>query len=402
MLPMAHRACPLRRPTTNPRSIQVMASIDLDEVHAALAKVEDPEIHRPITDLGMVKSVDIDGDRVKVAIYLTVSGCPMKDTITQRVTLAVGSVRGVRHVDVELDVMNDEQRKAMKTSLRGGQEEKQIPFAQPGNRTHVYAIASGKGGVGKSSVTTNLGAAMAARGLSVGIVDADIYGHSIPGLLGITASPTVVEGMIMPPVGHGVRAISMLPFKPGGHSQPVAFRGPMLHRALQQFLADVWWGDLDVLLLDLPPGTGDIAISTAQLLPDAQLVVVTTPQSAAADVAVRAGMLAEQTHQSVAGVIENMSGFPCPHCGEPVDIFGVGGGTRVAEELSAGLGTSVPLMGRIPFDMRLREGGDRGEPLVLADPDAPASATLIDIAMRLGNKPRGLVGQSLGLSPAGR
>jgi ATP-binding protein involved in chromosome partitioning len=379
-----------------------MAKIDLDEVNAALAKVEDPEIHRPITDLGMVKSVDIDGDRVKVAIYLTVSGCPMKDTITQRVTLAVGSVRGVRHVDVELDVMNDEQRKSMKMSLRGGQEEKEIPFSQPGNRTHVYAIASGKGGVGKSSVTTNLAVAMASRGLSVGIVDADIYGHSIPGQLGITTAPTVVEGMIMPSEGHGVRAISMLPFKPGGSSQPVAFRGPMLHRALQQFLADVWWGDLDVLLLDLPPGTGDIAISTAQLLPGAQLVVVTTPQAAAADVAIRAGMLAEQTHQSVAGVIENMSGFPCPHCGEPVDIFGVGGGARVAEELSAGLGTSVPLLGRIPFDMRLREGGDKGEPLVLVDPDAPASATLIDIAMRLGNKPRGLVGQSLGLSPAGR
>lgn len=379
-----------------------MAKIDLDEVNAALAKVEDPEIHRPITDLGMVKSVEINGDRVKVAIYLTVSGCPMKDTITQRVTLAVGSVRGVRHVDVELDVMNDEQRKAMKSSLRGGQEEKEIQFAQPGNRTHVYAIASGKGGVGKSSVTTNLAVAMASRGLSVGIVDADIYGHSIPGQLGITTAPTVVEGMIMPSEGHGVRAISMLPFKPGGSSQPVAFRGPMLHRALQQFLADVWWGDLDVLLLDLPPGTGDIAISTAQLLPDAQLVIVTTPQSAAADVAIRAGMLAEQTHQSVAGVIENMSGFPCPHCGEPVDIFGVGGGARVAEELSAGLGTTVPLLGRIPFDMRLREGGDKGEPLVLVDPEAPASATLIDIAMRLGNKPRGLIGQSLGLTPAGR
>lgn len=379
-----------------------MAKIDLDDVNAALAKVEDPEIHRPITDLGMVKSVDIDGDRVKVAIYLTVSGCPMKDTITQRVTLAVGSVRGVRHVDVELDVMNDEQRKAMKMSLRGGQEEKEIQFSQPGNRTHVYAIASGKGGVGKSSVTTNLAVAMAARGLSVGIVDADIYGHSIPGLLGITTAPTVVEGMIMPSEGFGVRAISMLPFKPGGSSQPVAFRGPMLHRALQQFLADVWWGDLDVLLLDLPPGTGDIAISTAQLLPGAQLVIVTTPQSAAADVAIRAGMLAEQTHQSVAGVIENMSGFPCPHCGEPVDIFGVGGGARVAEELSAGLGTSVPLLGRIPFDMRLREGGDKGEPLVLVDPDAPASVTLIDIAMRLGSKPRGLIGQSLGLTPAGR
>jgi len=243
---------------------------------------------------------------------------------------------------------------------------------------------------------------MAAAGHTVGIVDADIYGHSIPGLLGITTAPTVVEGMIMPSEAYGVRAISMLPFKPGGSSQPVAFRGPMLHRALQQFLSDVWWGDLDVLLLDLPPGTGDIAMSTAQLLPSASLVVVTTPQAAAADVAVRAGMLAEQLQQKVTGVIENMSGFPCPHCGEPIDLFGVGGGARVAEQLSAGLGTSVPLMGRVPFDPRLRIGGDAGQPLVLADPDAPAAAMLIDMAARLAGKPRGLVGQSLGLTPAGR
>lgn len=379
-----------------------MASINPEDIQAALAKVEDPEIHRPITDLGMVKSVDIDGGVVKVAIFLTVSGCPMKDTITQRITIAVGSVRGVSEVQVELDVMNDEQRKKLRSTLQGGREEKEIVFTQPGNRTHVYAITSGKGGVGKSSITVNLAVAMAAAGHTVGIVDADIYGHSIPGLLGITTAPTVVEGMIMPSEAYGVRAISMLPFKPGGSSQPVAFRGPMLHRALQQFLSDVWWGDLDVLLLDLPPGTGDIAMSTAQLLPSASLVVVTTPQAAAADVAVRAGMLAEQLKQKVTGVIENMSGFPCPHCGEPIDLFGVGGGARVAEQLSAGLGTSIPLMGRVPFDPRLRIGGDAGQPLVLADPDAPAAAMLIDMAARLAGKPRGLVGQSLGLTPAVR
>ena len=378
-----------------------MARIDPEEIQAALAKVEDPEIHRPITDLGMVKSVDIDGDRVRIGIYLTVSGCPMKDTITQRVTLAVGSVRGVKHVDVDLDVMSDAQRKAMREKLQGGPE-KEIPFTKPGNRTHVYAITSGKGGVGKSSVTVNLAVAMAAQGMTVGIVDADIYGHSIPGLLGITTPPTVVEGMIMPSEAYGVRAISMLPFKPGGSTEPVAFRGPMLHRALQQFLTDVWWGDLDVLLLDLPPGTGDIAISTAQLLPHAELVVVTTPQLGSSDVAVRAGTLAEQTHQKVLGVVENMSSFPCPHCGEPLDLFGVGGGDLVAEQLTSALGTDVPVLGRIPFDPRLREGGDKGEPLVLAQPDAPASMALAAIADSLASKPRGLAGMQLGISPSGR
>jgi ATP-binding protein involved in chromosome partitioning len=243
---------------------------------------------------------------------------------------------------------------------------------------------------------------MAAQGLSVGLVDADVYGHSIPRILNAMDPPTMVEGMIMPPQSYGVRVISMLPFKPGGVAQPVAFRGPMLHRALEQFLSDVWWGDLDVLLLDLPPGTGDIAISTAQLLPGAELVIVTTPQAASADVAVRAGTLAAQTHQKVAGVIENMSSFPCPHCGEPMDLFGIGGGQLVASMIGSELGTEVPLLGQIPFDVALREGGDSGQPLVLSTPDAPAAVVLRTIAELLGRKPRGLAGMSLGLTPAGR
>lgn len=374
----------------------------LDAINAALALVKDPEIHRPITELGMLKSVDIAADgRVTVGVYLTVAGCPMRDTITERVTTAVMGVAGVTGVQVDLDVMSDEQRAAMKASLRGA-EDKQIPFNQPGSMTRVYAIASGKGGVGKSSVTANLAAAMAQLGLSVGLVDADIYGHSIPRMLDALDAPTMVEGMIMPPSGYGVRVISMLSFKPGGITQPVAFRGPMLHRALEQFLTDVWWGDLDVLLLDLPPGTGDIAISTAQLLPGAELVVVTTPQIAAADVAVRAGTLAEQTHQKVAGVIENMSSFPCPHCGEPMDLFGMGGGALVAEQISKVLGTEVPVLGQIPFDVALREGGDAGRPLVISNPDAPASVAFREIAERLGRRPRGLAGMSLGITPARR
>ncbi len=374
----------------------------VEAVTAALATVNDPEINRPITELGMLKSVDVAADgSVRVAVYLTVSGCPMRDTITERVTAAVSVLPGVTRVDVELDVMSDEQRQAMKATLRG-HGEREIPFAQPGSLTRVYAIASGKGGVGKSSVTANIAVAMAQDGLTVGLVDADVYGHSIPRMLNALDAPTMVEGMIMPPQSYGVRVISMLPFKPGGVSQPVAFRGPMLHRALQQFLADVWWGDLDILLLDLPPGTGDVAISTAQLLPNAEIVVVTTPQPAAADVAVRAGTLAEQTHQKVAGVVENMSSFPCPHCGEPLDLFGFGGGAMVAETISKQLGTDVPLLGQIPFDVRLREGGDSGQPLVLSQPDAPASIALRSIARTLGDRPRGLAGLSLGITPSRR
>ena len=371
-----------------------------EQIMSALAEVEDPEIHRPITDLGMVKDVSIDGGAVHVEVYLTVAGCPMRDEITGRVTRAVEAHDGVSAVTVTLDVMSDEKRKAMRATLGG--PEKEIVFTKPGSLTRVYLITSGKGGVGKSSVTANLAASMAAEGLSVGVVDADIYGHSIPRMLDVTANPTMVEGLIMPPTGHGVRVISMLPFKPGGVTQPVTWRGPMLHRALQQFLADVWWGDLDVLLLDLPPGTGDVAISAAQLLPHAEVVVVTTPQEAAAEVAVRAGLVAKETHQKIAGVIENMSGFPCPHCGEIVDIFGSGGGQKVANVLSRALEAEVPLLGRIPFDVRLREGGDSGTPLVLADPAAPASEVLRGVAGRLGKRPRGLSGVSLGLTPASR
>ena len=306
-----------------------------ETVDAALAEVQDPEIRRPITELGMVKDVRIDGGAVHVDVYLTVAGCPMRDEITGRVTRAVEAVEGVTSVTVDLDVMSDDQRKEMRAKLGG--PEKEIQFTKPGSLTRVYLIASGKGGVGKSSITANLAASMAAQGLSVGVVDADVYGHSIPRMLNVTVNPTMVEGLIMPPLGHGVRVISMLPFKPGGVTQPVTWRGPMLHRALQQFLADVWWGDLDVLLLDLPPGTGDVAISAAQLLPHAEVVVVTTPQEAAAEVAVRAGMVAKETNQRIAGVIENMSGFPCPHCGEVVDIFGSGGGQKVANVLSRAL-----------------------------------------------------------------
>ncbi len=371
---------------------------NLDALNAALATVNDPEIHRPITELGMLKSVEADANGVvKVGVYLTVSGCPMRDTISDRVTAAVSTVAGVTKVEVELDVMSDEQRAAMKKTLRG--EEKENPFNKPGSTTRIYAIASGKGGVGKSSVTANLAAAMADMGLNVGLIDADIYGHSIPRMLDALDAPTMVEGMIMPPTGYGVRVISMLAFKPGGVTQPVAFRGPMLHRALEQFITDVWWGDLDVLLLDLPPGTGDIAISASQLLPTAELVIVTTPQMAAADVAVRAGTLAEQTHQKVAGVIENMSSFPCPHCGEPMDLFGTGGGKLVADQIAKVLGTETPLLGQIPFDVALREGGDDGKPLVISNPDAPASMALRAIAERLGKRPRGLAGMSLNISP---
>ena len=369
------------------------------DVLAALSSVKDPEIGQPITDLGMVKSVIVEGARVTVTILLTISGCPMREEITERVEHAVRPLSGVGEVNVVLDVMNDEQRTTMRTKLRGS-ESREIPFTQPGSLTQILAIASGKGGVGKSSVTANLAVALAARGLSVGLLDADVYGHSIPRMLGVHAGPTNVDGLILPPVGYGVKTMSILPMKPGGVAQPVAYRGPMLHKVLEQFLADVWWGDLDFLLLDLPPGTGDMAISVAQLLPHAKLIVVTTPQIAAAEVAVRAGMMAEITKQQVGGVIETMSGFPCPHCGEPMDLFGRGGGDLVAEQLTKSLGTAVPVLGRIPFDVRLREGGDNGQPLVTAVPDAHASLELRAIAEALSSKPRGLVGQSLGLSPS--
>ncbi|MGP3957615.1 Mrp/NBP35 family ATP-binding protein [Nonomuraea sp. 3N208] len=371
-------------------------------VTAALSTVIDPEIRRPITDLEMVKSIEIAPDgAVRVGVYLTVSGCPMKDTIRRDVTNAVSKVEGVTGVQIELDVMSTEQRKKLQTMLRGNRgPEKEIPFNQPGSLTRVFAVASGKGGVGKSSVTVNLAAAMAASGLKVGIVDADIYGHSVPRMLGAAEKPTKVEDMIMPPVAHDIKVISVGMFKPEGNT-PVVWRGPMLDRALHQFLADVYWGDLDVLLLDLPPGTGDIAISVAQRLPSAEILVVTTPQMAAAEVAERAGSIAAQTHQQIAGVIENMAWLPCPHCDERVTVFGEGGGQIVADALTRTLGARVPLLGQVPIDLRLREGSDEGKPLVLTDPDSPAAAELLKIASGLSKRSSSLKGLQLGLAPRG-
>jgi ATP-binding protein involved in chromosome partitioning len=387
-----------------------MTSPDLEQINAALATVNDPEIHRPITDLGMVESVDVAADgTVAVTVLLTVSGCPLKDTITRDVTAAVGKVAGVTGVDLTLGVMSAEQRAGLQEKLRGGQAQKEIPFGRPDSLTKVYAIASGKGGVGKSSVTVNLAIAMAAQGLKVGIVDADIYGHSVPAMLGLgDVRPTQVDDMIMPVPVPGLErgqlsVISIGMLKPR-RDQVVAWRGPMLDRALVQMLSDVYWGDLDALFLDLPPGTGDIAISLGQHLPNAEVVVVTTPQEAAAEVAERAGTMASMMHQRVVGVVENMSFLPCPHCGPEhrLEVFGSGGGQRVASTLSSRFGYDVPLLGEIPLDLTLRAGGDSGAPIVDTHPDTPAAQALTTIATTLSGRGRGLAGLQLGLSPAGR
>jgi ATP-binding protein involved in chromosome partitioning len=369
-------------------------------IRAALGKVIDPELRRPITELGMVKSVDVEpGGGVHVEIYLTTAACPKKTEISERVTAAVADVPGTGAVKVSLDVMSDEQRTELRKQLRGDAREPVIPFAQPNSLTRVYAVASGKGGVGKSTVTVNLAAAMAARGLSVGVLDADIHGHSIPRMMGSTDRPTQVESMILPPIAHEVKVISIAQFTEG--NTPVVWRGPMLHRALQQFLADVYWGDLDVLLLDLPPGTGDIAISVAQLIPGAEILVVTTPQLAAAEVAERAGSIALQTRQRIVGVVENMSGLTLPD-GSTLQVFGEGGGQQVAERLSRAVGADVPLLGQIPLDPALVAAGDSGVPIVLSAPDSPVGKELRGVADRLSSRRRGLAGVSLGLDPTRR
>jgi ATP-binding protein involved in chromosome partitioning len=372
-----------------------------DAIRAALATVDDPEIRRPITELDMVEAVRVDAAGVTtVDILLTVAGCPLRDKLTADISAAVGAVDGVSRVVVNFGVMTAEQRKNLQTRLRGGAgAEPVIPFAQPGSRTRVFAVASGKGGVGKSSVTVNLAAALAKRGLSVGVIDADIYGHSVPRMLGTADRPTQVEDMIMPPQAHGVKVISIGMFTAGNAA--VVWRGPMLHRALQQFLADVYWGDLDILLLDLPPGTGDIAISLAQLLPNAEILVVTTPQAAAAEVAERAGGIALQTHQRLVGVVENMSWLELP-TGERMEIFGSGGGATVAESLTRTVGAAVPLLGQVPLDTRVRESGDAGTPIVLADPDAPAAIALSAVADRLATRRESLAGKPLGLQVVAR
>ncbi len=364
---------------------------------AALATVIDPELRRPITDLGMVESVEmLDGGRVHAVVRLTIAGCPLRGTITKDATEALMKVDGVREVDVDLTVMTPEQRAELTELLKGSSAKRGIPFNDENSLTRIYAVASGKGGVGKSSVTVNVACALAARGLRVGIVDADIYGFSVPGLMGITQSPTRVDEMILPPVAHGVKVISIGMFVAG--NQPVAWRGPMLHRALEQFLTDVYFGDLDILLLDLPPGTGDVAISVAQLLPKAEILVVSTPQAAAADVAERAGAIAVQTGQKVAGVIENMSYMTLPD-GSNLEIFGSGGGEILAKRLSQTVNAPVELLGQIPLDVALREGGDAGLPIVLSAPESAAAQALLAIASKLAVRPRGLAGLKLGVTP---
>ncbi|HCG47154.1 P-loop NTPase [Corynebacterium flavescens] len=371
------------------------STITESAVQAALARVEDPEIGRPITELDMIKSIAIDGNDVAVEVYLTIAGCPMKSTIEKNTRAALEDIDGIGSVSVSLDAMSDEQRRALKQKLRGGQAEPEIPFAKPDSTTRVFAVASGKGGVGKSTVTVNLAAALAHKGLKVGIVDADIYGHSVPGLLGSTAGPTVLDDeMLLPPISHGIKHISIGQFVQG--NAPVVWRGPMLHRALQQFLGDVFWGDLDVLLLDLPPGTGDIALSVAQLIPNAELLIVTTPQAAAAEVAERAGSVAQQTRQRVAGVVENMGAMALPD-GSALDVFGTGGGKVVADRLSTILGHEVPVLAEVPLDPALRTGGDAGVPIVLNSPETPAAKAFLALADKLAIRSESLVGKTLGL-----
>lgn len=378
-----------------------MAAVTEEQIRTALDGVNDPEIKRPITELGMVDTITIEDHQITVRILLTVSGCPLKDTLTRDVTAAVGTVAPAAAVVVDMGVMSDEQRKDMQTMLRGGRADREVPFAQPGSLTKVYAIASGKGGVGKSTVAVNLALAMVKRGLKVGIVDADIYGHSIPDMLGVgDIRPTQVEDMIMPVPIKGLKVISIGMLKPR-KDQVVAWRGPMLDRALVQMLSDVYWGDLDALLLDLPPGTGDMAISLGQHLPNAEVVVVTTPQPAAADIAERAGTMASMMHQRVVGVIENMSYLQVPG-GDRLEIFGSGGAAKVAENLSGRFGYDVPLLGQIPLDQHLREGGDAGDPIVEADPDSESAKVLQGVADQLSGRSRGLAGMQLGLAPAGR
>ena len=371
--------------------------VTLDSVMEALGQVIDPEIRRPITDLNMVTPdlVTIDGSSVAVKVLLTTAGCPLRTQITKDVTERVSAVEGVENVSVEMGVMDEAQKKALREKLNGGRPEREIPFARPDSLSRVIAVTSGKGGVGKSSMTANLAAALAAQGLKVGVMDADIYGFSIPRMLGVDHDPQVIDGMMIPPVGAGgVKVISIGMFVPDG--QAVIWRGPMLHRALQQFLADVFWGDLDVLLIDMPPGTGDVAISIAQLLPTSEILVVTTPQVAAAEVAERAGSSASQTNQTVIGVVENMSFLPQPD-GSRLEIFGAGGGQSVSKRLTAQLGYEVPLLAQVPLDIALREGGDRGEPVAVAS--GPAADVLSSLGATLASTNRGLAGRPLGVSP---
>ena len=372
-----------------------MTTIEL--INQALATVSDPELHRPLPDLGMVESVAVNDAIAELKILLTISGCPMQDRLRSDITAAGMQVPEINEVVIVFGVMSEEQRNNVKKLLRGGRE-KFIPFAQPDSLTRVIGIASGKGGVGKSSLTTNLAISAAQRGLRVGILDADVYGHSIPRLMNLMGQrPTAIDQMFIPLESYGVKVVSMEMFKPE-RADAVAYRGPLLHRVLEQLLSDAYWGDLDLLLLDLPPGTGDLAISLGQLIPSSEILVVTTPQIAAAEVAERAGRIAHQMKQQVIGVIENMSAFPCPTCSETISLFGEGGGAETAKRLSLLVGSDVPILGQIPFSPALREGGDTGIPVVVSNPESSAAKVFDEIIARIIVRPKSLVGVRLGLS----
>ncbi|KUM30602.1 sodium:proton antiporter [Arthrobacter sp. EpRS66] len=357
----------------------------------ALNSVNDPELRRPITELDMVQSAQLVGQTARVTILLTIAGCPMRSTIEQDVTAALLGVPGVEDVEVSLGVMDPQQRAALRERLAS----RRTPFSDPASLTRVIAVASGKGGVGKSSITANLATQLASQGLKVGLIDADVHGFSIPSLMGITQNPTRMDDMILPPVAHGVKVISIGMFLDS--NQPVIWRGPMLHRALEQFLSDVYFGDLDYLFLDLPPGTGDMAISVSQLLPNSELLVITTPQSTATEVAERAGTIALQTDQKVIGVVENMSFLQLPD-GTRMEVFGSGGGEKLSESLTRQLGYEVNLLSQIPLEESVRVGSDQGTPVVLSAPEAPAAIALQDLVEKLVQRPRGLAGRSLPMS----
>lgn len=366
----------------------------MSQLLEALSKVIDPELRRSITELGMVERAELVGGKAEIKVLLTISGCPMRDKLTEDIYAALSSIAGVKEIALEFGVMTDIQREKVREIVRGGKA-KEIPFARPDSLTRVIGVSSGKGGVGKSSLTANLAIVVAQKGYRVGILDADVYGHSIPRLLGLIGQrPTAIDDMFIPLENYGVKCVSMEMFKPE-RSDPVAYRGPILHKVLQQLLTDAFWGDLDFLFLDLPPGTGDLAISLGQLIPASELIVVTTPQVAAAEVAERSGRIAHQLKQQIIGVIENMSAFPCPTCGEPIELFGNGGGIETAKRLGQLIGVEVPVLGQIPFSSGLRNGGDDGAPIVITHAEDPASMVISQIADEITLRKRSLVGVNL-------
>lgn len=372
--------------------------IDRETLHRAVGQVSDPELRRSLAELGMVREISTDGSTANVGIALTIVGCPAASKIENDVREAAMRVPGVEHVVMTVGVMTPAERAELTDKLRAGRAARVMPFG-PESLTRVITVTSGKGGVGKSTITANLAIALAKTGLRVGLVDADVHGFSIPALMGLgpDATPTRLDDMILPPIAHDVRVISIGMFlQPDEQRGAVAWRGPMLHRTIQQFLTDVFFGDLDILILDMPPGTGDIAISVGQLLPHAEVLVVTTPQTAASDVAVRSGLVARQTGQTVIGVVENMAAMTLPD-GSTLDLFGAGGGEEVAASLSTD-GQVVPVLAHIPLSVALRTGGDTGEPVVIAHPEDPAALAIEAVATAVVERGRGLGGRSLPLS----